>query len=254
MMSIVATDTFQHLLLFILVPLCAPFLGGLIAIYIKPNHLIQSSVQHLAAGLVFAAAAIELLPVLFAHKQALATAIGFALGVGLLMTIKLISGGHYHGDADENESHQHTDRAPTSLKSFIAAISVDVTVDGLLIGLGFAVGTKEGQILTLAMTTEVFFLGLSTMTTCQQHALAKNRALFITASSGVLLAAMSIVGYKLAAVLNGGLHQALIAFGLAALLYLVTEELLIEAHESPDEPLETACFFLGFLIVLLLAL
>ncbi len=249
-----ATDTMTRLLLFILAPLCAPLLGGLVAFYIKPSHLFQSVVQHLAAGLVFAAAAIELLPVLFEHKQVVATAIGFVVGVGLLMMMKLMSGGHYHGDADENESHQHINTETTSLKSLITAISIDVAVDGLLIGLGFAVGSKEGQILTLAMTIEVFFLGLSTMAICQQHSLTKNKALSITASSGVILAVMSVIGYKLAALLNGGFHQALIAFGLAALLYLVTEELLIEAHESPDEPLETASFFFGFLVVLLIAL
>ena len=37
-----------------------------------------------------------------------------------------------------------------------------------------------------------------------------------------------------------------------ALLYLVTEELLIEAHETPDRPWVTAMFFVGFLALLLL--
>ena len=37
-----------------------------------------------------------------------------------------------------------------------------------------------------------------------------------------------------------------------ALLYLVTEELLVEAHESPDTPLISSMFFIGFLGLLLL--
>jgi ZIP family zinc transporter len=43
-----------------------------------------------------------------------------------------------------------------------------------------------------------------------------------------------------------------LAFGLIALLYLVTEELLVEAHESEDRPWVTAMFFVGFLLLLLL--
>jgi len=46
----------------------------------------------------------------------------------------------------------------------------------------------------------------------------------------------------------------LLSFGCAALLFLVTEELLIEAHESADNALTTAMFFLGFLIFLLLGM
>ena len=43
-----------------------------------------------------------------------------------------------------------------------------------------------------------------------------------------------------------------LAFGLIALLYLVTEELLVEAHETEDRPWVTAMFFIGFLLLLLL--
>ena len=44
----------------------------------------------------------------------------------------------------------------------------------------------------------------------------------------------------------------MLAFGAAALLYLVTEELLVEAHEVPDTPLLTAMFFVGFLALFIL--
>ena len=43
-----------------------------------------------------------------------------------------------------------------------------------------------------------------------------------------------------------------LCFGLMALLFLVTEELLAEAHEKPDTPLISAMFFVGFLSLLLI--
>ena len=43
-----------------------------------------------------------------------------------------------------------------------------------------------------------------------------------------------------------------LTFGLIALLYLVTEELLVEAHEQPDSPVITAMFFVGFLGLLMI--
>ena len=45
------------------------------------------------------------------------------------------------------------------------------------------------------------------------------------------------------------LHVGVISFGVAALLYLVTEELLLEAHEGGDGHVwwVDSLFFLGFL-------
>lgn len=41
---------------------------------------------------------------------------------------------------------------------------------------------------------------------------------------------------------------------LAALLFLVTEELLVEAHAEGETPAATALFFLGFLVFMLLGM
>lgn len=49
------------------------------------------------------------------------------------------------------------------------------------------------------------------------------------------------------------LADRLFGLWLIALLYLVTEELLVEAHEGGKEtPFATAMFFAGFLLLLLL--
>lgn len=42
-------------------------------------------------------------------------------------------------------------------------------------------------------------------------------------------------------------EAAVLAFGSAALLYLVTEELLVEAHDTPDGPIHVTMFFVGFI-------
>ena len=53
--------------------------------------------------------------------------------------------------------------------------------------------------------------------------------------------------------LVGGLRSGTLAFATAALLYLVAEELMTEAHEAAeDRPATPALFFAGFLLVYLL--
>jgi ZIP family zinc transporter len=40
-----------------------------------------------------------------------------------------------------------------------------------------------------------------------------------------------------------------LAFGVAALLYLVTEELLVQAHEVEDTAIQAATLFFGFIVL-----
>lgn len=47
--------------------------------------------------------------------------------------------------------------------------------------------------------------------------------------------------------------SAVLAFGAAALLYLVVEELLVEAHEERESVWLGAMFFLGFILIYAMA-
>ncbi len=98
------------------------------------------------------------------------------------------------------------------------------------------------------------FLGLSITASCRDRALSKGKSFWLASSPGVVIGVFALLGAGLLSTLHGALHQAVLAFGIAALLYLVTEELLVEAHESPDEPIEVIGFFAGFLLILALAL
>jgi ZIP family zinc transporter len=250
-MSSLLSETTKYLVF----PLLAPAIGGLIGLRLKPSPKTQSLIRHIAAGLVFAAAAVELLPKLLADKQPLGTIIGFAIGIGFLLFISRLSGGHYHGDADETEDHQHTNRnQKDTVTGMLTAITFDVAIDGLLIGIGFATGVRGGQLLTLAISTEALFIGMTIVASCKQLKISDFQNFILAAFPGFVLVIMAYVGVTVLSNLHSAIHQALIAFGIAALLYLVTEELLVEAHESPDEPIEVVGFFGGFLLLVILAI
>ena len=61
-----------------------------------------------------------------------------------------------------------------------------------------------------------------------------------------------LIGSSLLSGRTGFGLEVVLSFGAAALLYLVTEELLTEAHEVPETPWLTAMFFVGFLSLFLL--
>ncbi len=80
-------STIGTALLYTLIPLLASTLAGAIAAYKPPRARAISAVQHVAAGVIFAAAAIELLPELLKHSPA-PTLIGFALGIAAMFALR----------------------------------------------------------------------------------------------------------------------------------------------------------------------
>jgi ZIP family zinc transporter len=226
---------------FALFPAVSVFLGGAVTFFRTPGKATQSAVQHFAAGVIFCVLATELLPDLLHRRMPVWTVIGFSLGVATMLAVKHFFEG---GEKDDETSSKNS-------PSLVTAMGIDVALDGLLIGLGFAAGQKQGLLLTIAMSLEVFFLGLACSTTLAAKGASRTRILVIPAVLGVLLLVGSSLGAVATSILSAPAVDALLAFGVAALLYLVTEELLVEAHEVTETPFQTAMFFVGFIALFL---
>lgn len=216
-----------------LIPLTAMVAGAGVAAVRIPGPAVASGIQHFAAGVVFAAAASELLPELKQSGSVLAIVVGGAAGLAAMLGIKWLGSRAKEGTGS------------------VAVTGVDILIDGLVLGIGFAAGARQGIVLTIALTIEVLFLGLTMALTLRELVASRLRATAIVGGVGLLLPLGAFIGS-----LAGGLPPfelaVLFAFGLIALLYLVTEELLVEAHEKPDSPIITSMFFIGFLLLIAL--
>ena len=125
----------------------------------------------------------------------------------------------------------------------LLATFIDVATDGFIIGAGFAAGGETGTILALGLSVELLFLGLA----LASEATAGWRIIAISGALGSTVLIFSLIGNLL---LSGASHAVIggsLAFSAAALLYLVTEELLMEAHEVEEKPISTLVMFSGFL-------
>lgn len=213
-------------------PVLAAAVGASLVAWRPPSEKTQGFVQHFAAGVVFAAAAAELLPDLMHRRSLAASLIGAALGVALMLAIREAS------------------RKLRGSFGLAAVIGVDVLVDGLVVGLGFAHGAKQGILLTIALTIELLFLALTVSAELGGSGMPKALVAGTAIALSLLLPAGTALGFGVLAGLTDTVVTGLYAFGLVALLYLVTEELLVEAHEKPDTPLATAVFFVGFFLMI----
>lgn len=221
-------------------PVLAAIIGSVFAAWRPPGIRLTSAVQHFAAGVVFSAAAGEVLPELKAQGHLMAVVVGFCGGVAVLLGLQWLE-----RRADLRQASSGKVGLPVGL---IAAVAVDLLIDGILVGLGATLGSKQGVVLTVALTLEVGFLALAVTAELSSTAGSRWRAAGI---SGALAVAV-ILGAVIAVVALADAPQyavaAVLAAGIAALLFLVTEELITEAHDATtDTPVLTALFFAGFL-------
>lgn len=234
-----------QLLGYALIPAITMILAGIWAVLRAPNENTRSALMHFAAGVVFAVVAVEFLPDLVHEHSVLATAVGFTLGTAAMLGVRLWS---------EKRAKKNLEKSETASGSLIVATAVDIVVDGLMLGIGFAAGAKQGILLTVALAFELISLGLAVALELKQGRLSRGRIFSsIVALSGLFILG-AVAGSAALSLMSGALLAGVIAFGAAALLFLVTEELLTEAHEVAENPLLTSAFFIGFLAVFLLEL
>lgn len=116
-----------------------------------------------------------------------------------------------------------------------------------MIGVGFSADARIGLLLVIAMTLEMGFLGVSVASSLGEAGWAKGRSILTVTGLALLVALGAVIGGTLLSGLTGMPLAIMLSFGAAALLFLVTEELLIETHEVEQTPLITSAFFAGFL-------
>ncbi|WP_435066916.1 ZIP family metal transporter [Haloplanus sp. C73] len=233
--------TLVQALSYTMLAVVAAMVGGVIAVVRPPGAQMESNVQHFAAGVVIAAVSAELLPDV--HDRAPAVVVvGFALGVAAMLGIHRLSkliekkdmGGKFAGAA-----------------GLLITVGIDMLIDGVLIGVTFLTEAATGVLIAIALAIEVLFLGVAGVVALPPS-VSTLRKLAVPAVFGLLLTTGVTVGVVLLDGVTGAPIAIILAFGSAALLYLVTEELLVKAQKVPETPVSTSLFFLGFLCIFLL--
>jgi ZIP family zinc transporter len=236
--------SFLEILWFALLPVLTILVGGIIPFIQVPGPVFRNVMLHFAAGVVFSVVAVELLPDIVEKHRPIEVMIGFGLGVAVMLAVK-----HFTGKMES--AAQSRTILPWGI---LIGTGVDILLDGFLLGIGFAAGAKEGVLLALALSLEVFSLGIAISTELRTKQFSRAKTLSIVLFMGALFLVGTVLGATLLSGMSQEMTELVLSFGLAALLYLVTEELLMEAHEEKESPLITSAFFVGFLFFLILGM
>uniref|UniRef100_A0A7S3M8C8 Uncharacterized protein n=2 Tax=Spumella elongata TaxID=89044 RepID=A0A7S3M8C8_9STRA len=148
------------------------------------------------------------------------------------------------------------DRLPVNL---ILPVTIDCFVDGFLIGVSVAISPKAGFILAVANCFEMSFLGMayaSRLVKCTGASqLSRNVALYAPPLIMFLASGLgALMAHTVAHIPM--IFIAFVAFGVVALLFLVCNELLIEAKNAQGEEEKwwiSIYIFLGIYMVLIIS-
>ena len=218
-------------------------LGGLLGSRLRPGTRFRAVVAHLVGGLVLGIAAADLMPAASDSGHPLALAIGFCLGFSLLLVINAVL-----EDPDDNSEQSR----PRPMLLLMLPFLIDSLIDGLVVGISSKAAEQQWVIpVAVALEMGLATLGLGTL-------LGRGAGRWRSRVSGALMAVTYVIGLSVSLVITNGLQgpalTGTLAFGTAALIYLVVEEVMKEAHArgEDDSGVVNVAFFIGLLCIWLL--
>lgn len=225
-------------------PVLAAMLGTLIGAYYKIGPRGLSHLQHLAAGIIFSVVAVEILPDVIHRQQPVLLTIGFSAGVGFMLLLA-----HFSEHGAEGQGNSRKPGLPLTL---VAGVGLDVFLDGLILALTLHTFESAGRLLSMALAVELLSVGLTLTGSLRKRRFSRPYIFGLNFIVFSLLALGTLIGMLGLPYLPDSALDLVLSFGLAALLFLVTEELLVESHREVDTHVSTIFFFGGFLVFLLL--
>ena len=181
---------------------------------------------------------------------------GFLLGVGFLMALDCVMP-HLHLGAEEPEGHSSTWRRTTLL---IFAVTLHNIPEGMAVGFSFALAAQHGgdpalyagaMALAIGMGIQNFPEGAAISLPLRQEGLPAWKSFLYGGLSGVVEPVFGILAVLVAGSIQPLLPW-LLAFAAGAMMYVVVEELIPEAHLGEHSNVGTLGVMAGFLVMMVL--
>jgi zinc transporter, ZIP family len=238
------TAELQAILPYVYLATGAGIAGGVIASFWNPSDKARSAIQHFAAGVVIAVVASEVIPEAERAGTALGALGGFAAGGALMIGTKW-----FVLRFEKKEKY----KGKLALGLAVAA-AIDTLLDGAMISAGFITGHRLGFLLAVALALELFFLTLSVGAEFHKKTSRRRHQYLVTAGISLMIPVGAFAAYFLLQDASPSVIATVLAFGAAALIYLIAEELLVETILPEEDLFSTAMLFTGFLVLLALKL
>lgn len=226
------------------------------------NARIQRIFLGFAAGVMIAASVWSLLIPAIEEADAagqigwIPAAGGFMLGIAFLMLLDVLLP-HLHIGAKQAEGLHSSWKRTTLL---VLAVTLHNIPEGMAVGLSFALAAQHGgagaalsaaMALALGIGIQNFPEGAAVALPLRQEGISTPRAFFYGSMSGIVEPIFGIFVVLVAGAIQP-LMPWLLSFAAGAMMYVVVEELIPEAHLGEHSNIGTLGVMAGFLIMMIL--
>lgn len=247
----------------ILLPFAGTTLGAAMVFFMRKemNEKLQKGLLGFASGVMIAASVWSLLiPAIEMAKEGgqiawIPAAAGFLIGIGFLLLLDTVTP-HQHFQESEPEGLQASLRKTTML---MLAVTLHNIPEGMAVGLSFALAAQSGQgagyaaamALALGMGIQNFPEGAAISLPLRQEGISRTKSFVYGMLSGIVEPIFGILVVLIAGQI-GPLMPWLLSFAAGAMMYVVVEELIPEAHLGEHSNIGTLGVMGGFLLMMVL--
>lgn len=247
----------------ILLPFAGTTLGAAMVFFMRKemNEKLQKGLLGFASGVMIAASVWSLLiPAIEMAEEGgqiawIPAAAGFLIGIGFLLLLDTVTP-HQHFQESEPEGIQASLRKTTML---MLAVTLHNIPEGMAVGLSFALAAQSGQgagyaaamALALGMGIQNFPEGAAISLPLRQEGISRTKSFVYGMLSGIVEPIFGILVVLIAGQI-GPLMPWLLSFAAGAMMYVVVEELIPEAHLGEHSNIGTLGVMGGFLLMMVL--
>ena len=232
-------------LLLALLPAAGNFSGGLMSEFLRPSAKTLNAALHLAAGVIIAVVAVEVMPEAIGSAASWILAIAFVLGGAFYMAI----------EAGVNR-WQRTAIGSAGAGAWMVyvAVAADLFGDGLLIGAGSAVSGELGLMLAVGQVIADIPEGFAVIANFRDKGIGRARRLLLSASFALPVLGAALLAFFLLRGRAESVQMTALVFVSGLYILAAVEDMISEAHESAEDTRRSAFSFLvGFALFLLVS-
>ena len=239
-------DDYLKALMFAALPALGNFTGGVLAEMFNVSRRALSLALHLAAGIVLAVVALELMPQALAAKPPWVPLACFVVGGAL--TLLLDRATDYIGARAGT-------KGASGAWAIFTGVSVDLFSDGVMIGTGSTLSLGLGLLLALGQVPADVPEGFATIANFKEKGVPRRARLLLSAAFAVPIFVGVTFGYWAVRSLPEIYKLSLLALVAGILFTVAIEEIIPQAHErGPDSRAATLCLVGGFALFALISI
>jgi ZIP family zinc transporter len=235
-------------------PGMATGLGGLALLLIRgrPTTRLLDVLTGLTAGIMLSASVFSLLLPALDRGSILGVTTGFLVGAGFLAVLDATVP-HIHARfAERGREENPRDPARHRAILLLLALTIHNVPEGMAVGLAFAAGGVElGLPTAIAIGAQNIPEGFAAAAPLLSAGMPKRRAIGFAFATGAVEPPAALLA-AVAAGIAGAMLVGGLAFAAGAMIYVVVDELIPEAHGNGNERYATLALIGGFVVMLVL--